>query len=427
MTPPPENLPGPELRALIDRFRTITGPPIALHRGSPERQLLVCGSSACEACAYINRFPAGNRACARSRAEAFAVARETAAPIAFVCHLGFGCASAAVPGKTGWWVTVGPFVPESAADALEFAVRRGLEAVATPDAAQGPLPFGLRDIPARPPQAMAEAALWVAESIAPRLPETPLPPPPEAVPDTEIPSTPKQPRRGRRPAESERSLTLASPDFHRIPVSLAPPAIWLAGGYRARAADAWRRRVRERARLAGKTRPDPGILFEITAGVIECCERMGAATSSAWQSLAELRQKIEADPRSGLDESSCIDLLYKIRWPAASRGMFKTLCARWMEEIRNAAPDMESAAREIGISPASLSLRLRRMLNLNYSGCRSALRLELARERLESSGASIHNVARAAGLTDPANLHRLFRRHGLPAPGLYRWLLRREE
>ena len=154
---------------------------------------------------------------------------------------------------------------------------------------------------------------------------------------------------------------------------------------------------------------------------------MGAVTSPIWQARAKLRQKVEADPRSGLDESACIDLLNKIRWSAASRGMFKILCARWMEEIRNAAPDMDAAAREIGISPAALSLRLRQMLNLNYSGCRSALRLELARERLESSPMPIRDVARAAGLTDPANLHRLFRRYGLPAPGLYRWLLRREE
>ncbi|HOJ70083.1 MAG TPA: AraC family transcriptional regulator, partial [Candidatus Hydrogenedentes bacterium] len=139
---------------------------------------------------------------------------------------------------------------------------------------------------------------------------------------------------------------------------------------------------------------------------------------------ATLREKVETDPSSAPEETRCHAIFREIHWPADSRHQFRMLCARWLEEIRNGDPDLSAAARALSIPPATLSIRLRKTIGLTYSGCRSALRLELARRELESSDKPIRLVAEAVGLSDPANLHRLFRRHGLPAPGLYRWLTR---
>jgi len=417
------------LKAIIERFRLVTGPPIALHRGEPSRQHLVIGTSPCAACAFINGFPAGARACARSRANAFAIVRDTSQPVAFVCHLGFGCATAAVPGARDHWVTIGPFIPEAAAESLEFTVRRGLQAVALPDALEGPLPFTLADITARPPQSMAEAALWVAESITALIPASPGTTATGPIQETEPGTpgfTPAPDRRVRvgRPVEDAREIPAAGLEFPRLPVSRAVPVLWLAGGSRSRALDAWQRRVREQARLAGRARPDWHTLLEITADVLEGCDRLGAQTAPAWDALATLREEVETDPSSAPEETWCHAIFREIRWPADSRHQFRMLCARWLEEIRNGDPDLSAAARTLGIPPATLSIRLRKTIGLTYSGCRSALRLELARRELESSDKPIRLVAEAVGLSDPANLHRLFRRHGLPAPGLYRWLTR---
>ena len=430
MTDSPEQIDPVRLRGIIDRFQLITGPPVALHRGDPARQQLILSTSPCAACAFINGFPAGARACARSRAGAFTIARSSGQPVPFVCHLGFGCAACAVPGAGNSWITVGPYLPEAAAEALEFSVWKGLEAVALPDALQGPLPFILTDIPVRPPRAMAEAAQWIAESIAPLVPtvETDLTAAAEchetgaAHPEPAAPAI-RRVRAG-RPAEHRREVPTAGPDFPRLPVSRAVPVLWLAGGYRARAEDAWRRRVHEQTRLSGRARPDWHILLETVTDVLEGCDRLGARTAAAWNALALLREKAASTPGPH-DEAACADLLGKIRWPAKVRTLFSALCACWLEEIRNAAPDLDTAARAAGMSPAALSQYLRKRLGLNYSGCRSALRAEAARRELEGGDKPVRLVVEAAGLSDPANLHRLFRRHGLPAPGLYRWLMRK--
>lgn len=430
MTFSPEQIDLAKLRSIIDRFRLITGPPVALHLGDPARQQILLGTTPCAACAFVNGFPAGTRACARSRAGAFTITRDSGQPVAFVCHLGFGCSACVVPGTRNCWITIGPFVSESAPESLEFSVREGLKAVAFPDALSGPLPFTLKDIPVRPPQAMAEAAAWIAESIAPLIPpvaDTDLSASTERHESVAVHSEPvtfptRRARAG-RPKENSREVPHTGLDFPRLPISRAVPVLWLAGGYRARAEEAWLRRVREHTRLAGRARPDWNILLETVSDILEGCDRLEAQTAAAWEALAALREKATSVPAVPPDEIACTELFRKIRWSAASRALFRTLCTRWLEEIRNANPDLDTTASAAGMSSAALSRYLRQRLGLNYSGCRSALRAEAAREELEVSDKPVRMVAEAAGLSDPANLHRLFRRHGLPAPGLYRWLM----
>jgi AraC-like DNA-binding protein len=82
-------------------------------------------------------------------------------------------------------------------------------------------------------------------------------------------------------------------------------------------------------------------------------------------------------------------------------------------------PDMEVAARELGISVRSLRRRLAEE-GTSYRQLTQAMLQEKACSMLRNPEETLHSVAHALGFSDPAAFHRAFRRWEKRTPGEYR-------
>ena len=95
------------------------------------------------------------------------------------------------------------------------------------------------------------------------------------------------------------------------------------------------------------------------------------------------------------------------------------LHARFDETVR-----LADVAREVAVHPAHLARAFRGQFGISVGGYVRRLRLDWAAAELERSGASLAEVALAAGFADQSHFTRAFRRYTGLTPGGYRRTMR---
>jgi AraC family transcriptional regulator len=95
--------------------------------------------------------------------------------------------------------------------------------------------------------------------------------------------------------------------------------------------------------------------------------------------------------------------------------------ARAVAEARFAEPlSLAAVARHVGVHPVHLARTFRRVHQITFSGYVRQVRIEFARRELAASGASLGDIAAAAGFCDQSHFSRLFKRHTGLTPAAYR-------
>src|SRR5438445_518526 len=107
--------------------------------------------------------------------------------------------------------------------------------------------------------------------------------------------------------------------------------------------------------------------------------------------------------------------------PLRARGGLAAAAKRRVLEMIDAALDArltsEALAREVGLSPAHFARAFRAALGRHAHEYLLARRLECARRLLETTGASLSDIAQRTGFADQAHFTRLFKRAFGTTPG----------
>ncbi|MBN2309170.1 MAG: PocR ligand-binding domain-containing protein, partial [Candidatus Hydrogenedentes bacterium] len=158
-----------DVRRVIDRAARAAAMPVSVHFvGGGEEGACPVSAGRCGACAYVAGRPGGPAACRASRLPAATTALRRNAPVAFLCHMGFGCVAApALPGvDAAFALTLGPYCPAEAPQTLSRDFRAGLaaldEAGESPEDAEMP---SLSDIPLAVSQAVPVLAAWASDEL----------------------------------------------------------------------------------------------------------------------------------------------------------------------------------------------------------------------------------------------------------------------
>jgi len=108
--------------------------------------------------------------------------------------------------------------------------------------------------------------------------------------------------------------------------------------------------------------------------------------------------------------------------PARIRGGLSAVAKRRVLEVIDAALDarltIETLAQEVGLSPAHFARSFKESLGRSPHQYLLTLRLERARRWLETTTASLSDIAQRAGFADQAHFTRLFKRAFGVTPGV---------
>jgi AraC family transcriptional regulator len=98
--------------------------------------------------------------------------------------------------------------------------------------------------------------------------------------------------------------------------------------------------------------------------------------------------------------------------------------ARALVDTHFAKPlPLVEVARRVGVHPVHLARTFRRVHQITFAGYVRHVRIEFARRELAASGASLGDIAVAAGFCDQSHFSRLFKRYTGQTPAEYRLAL----
>ena len=104
--------------------------------------------------------------------------------------------------------------------------------------------------------------------------------------------------------------------------------------------------------------------------------------------------------------------------PGAGAGCSRR--ARWSTRISPKPLPLADVARRVGVHPVHLARTFRRVHQITFAGYVRHVRIEFARRELAASGASLSDIAVAAGFCDQSHFSRLFKRYTGQTPAEYR-------
>ena len=403
-------------RTALERAGVAARMPISVHGyddGVEIGRLTGCGT--CAACTAIAATPWGRKYCGNSRANAAVVALRRGQPEPFLCHAGLACVTVPIPGQEGCpaVLTVGPYCPDGTRPAVEKAYRQRLDELSA--TARSELPAPMQDLPELDTVSAVALAEWTAETLAgTRLSRDTTSGPAETPDPVETPRGPNyRKRRYPRPV--------------RDPYQAADIAAAIAAG------DQDRMRMLVRRLLSDCSTPGRAALavcrrraVAVAGAVFEAAERLGLDTSktnAAYEDLPKLANRCEDADQLVRALTRLFAKLKRRATVRAARAplfegypeLYRFLLTRLVDPVT-----LDEAAALLGEKPDTLAKRINRKTGMSYSEFYGRLRIDKAKELLQSPALSVKDVAYRLGFNDPANFAKLFRRYENVSPSAYR-------
>jgi AraC-like DNA-binding protein len=422
MSPGPEFFELPPVRRILERAALGAGVPLSVHPFANNREgAQIASWGRCEACAYVNGTPAGERACRQSRRSGSILALGQEAPNTYPCHLGLGVVAIAPRALPGFVLTFGPYCPAAETRGIENAVCAGLSELLGEDLTEAP--FSLDDIHRTPKGALTAVAEWTAEALNREAERLNAPP---AAPE---------------PAQKKTILKRAAKTESR-PVH-EEIAVALSGGEHGPLREYLRACLDEAGERATAARRGGAVSMAVSR-LLEVCHGAGADLSAAWTAFADFAAKAPGYVADRALIDAAARVLDAAKWPSpaakpapsttqtriTAQGapqqapatirlndaeLNRILLPRFAEGVA-----LSEVAQLLGVSPSAITHRLQRRFGLSYSEYLGRLRAEKAKELLRRTRLNIAEVATRVGISDPSNLGRLFRRHVGMSPAEYR-------
>ena len=398
------------VRLLLERAACFAAAPIAIHRidDGTERACLV-SVGACEACRLVNDLRKGARRCVKCRQEAAATALSGDLIMPLFCHMGFVCVTAPLfaRGTSGFALTCGPYCPAEAAQSLPREALEGWRAIAGQTDA---LPFPLDDVHRAPARTIPAIVEWVSQELLERFETLDVPAALSVVPEPEEAAS-KRRTRARGPAYDS---------YQGRPIAAA-----LAGGNVTQARRLVKSTLQET--VSGK-RAEGGVRGARAVGLVvaalEAAECAGIDTQACWERFGDFASKARAAETEKGHVDAAMRLLRVLKREADSGAQasldYKELndivIPRLVEGIT-----LAEVAKLLGVKAPTLSQRLKRGFGLSFCQYVSRLRLELAKDLLRHrKRTTVAQVSKRVGVSDPANLAKLFRQFEGMSPTEYR-------
>ncbi len=422
MSPGPEFFELPTVRRILERAALGAGVPLSVHPFANNREgALIAGWGHCGVCAHVNAIPAGERACRQSRRTGSMLAISQELPNNYPCHMGLGVVAISPESLPGIVLTFGPYCPATEARGLESGACAGLSELLGEEVTE--LPFSLDDVHRTPKGALAVVAEWTVEALnreVERL-NTPTAAP---EPDRERPSAKRPARPESRPVHEEL-------------------AIALSGGVHGPLREYLRSCLDEAGERATATRRGGAVSMAVSR-LLEVCHGAGADLSDAWPAFADFAAKAAGYDADRALIDAAVRVLDAAVWPTPTAGNIRKAAETHKagEAIAAQTPapvrlndtelnrillphiaekvNLTEVAQQLGVSPSAITHRLQRRFGLSYSEYLGRLRAEKAKELLRRTRLGVAEVALRVGISDPANLARLFRRHVGLSPKEYR-------
>jgi len=403
----------PDVLAYLERASCAGAVPVSVHYvDHDEEGPRVVSFGRCEACRHVAGLPGGVKACRASRLSVASEALRRRIPVPFICHMGFGCVSAAaLPGTDlGYTLTFGPYCPAEAPEVLQSDALRGLDNLDAPEQT-GVFPVSLDDIRVAPTESVPALAEWAAESLDAlwRAGEEDV----DATAAPEPAETPVGPSRQRAPGPG------------RDPYQARAIAAALAGGNRPQARALVRSALAETASGKRATRAEQRARASaIAAAALEAAEAGRLDTAGAWERFNGLAEAVaNANDADGL-VSAAMDALGAVRGKPARGGTaaekrLAALDAIIRERIQDRLM-LKDVARELNENPTTITHQLQRKFGLSFTQYTNRLRIDKAKELLRRTRIGIGEVARRVGFSDASNFGKAFRRFEGMSPGAYR-------
>ncbi|MBI4556177.1 MAG: helix-turn-helix domain-containing protein [Candidatus Hydrogenedentes bacterium] len=403
----------PEAQALLARAARASGMPLSIHfLNGEEESPRTLSFGQCAICKWVSKQPGGREACVKSRVAASSAALRRRTPVPFLCHMGLACVSApALPDTDcGFALTLGPFHPSRIPEALESAVRNGLENLETeppPD-----LDSYLSDVPIASTDVAPELAEWVAADLFALWEKATR----EA--DREFSSAPEGATPGLR--KSIRPRRDQRPDVSGFPASTVAA---LLGGKRRTHARALIRAALETVSGQKKVRSRVKRVraVALAAAALEAAERAGMDTSSCWHRFSAFVEQVRVLAEDDELEAIIIALLQPLRRRnVGSSGDGLVAINRAILERLPEQPKLVDVARQVKLHPTAITHRLQRKLGLSYSQYVGRLRVERSKQLLLTTKLAVGEVGRRVGIEDAGNFSKLFRLFEGISPRQYR-------
>lgn len=390
------------VRALLARASRAAGVPLAVHYLSNGQEgPLVIGFGGCAACKYVAGLSGGKTACRASRCKVSWSSLRQGSAVAGVCHMGFGLLSLPALRNETYAITLGPFVPNDAGNAIEYDALQGLADLCGELPAS--FPVTLDDIHRAAAGSLPAMAEWLTEELerlwtATAAQQTITPP--ETSPILGNAAT----RRNIRPISPAAALATA-----------------IAGGHGKRVRALLLAEAKEsRPRRRGEKSQSGTHVLALLTETLAVCAKAGIDTDEAMKLLPEAAVALgkAVTPEEATARAfKAVAVLLRPQ-PGALRdyrGLDRLLAARLPERLT-----LAEAAEALGKSPAAISLHLQRRFGMNYSEYQACHRMERAQELLRRTQLSATAIAVRVGIDDVSNFAKLFRRHTGLSPLQYR-------
>lgn len=397
----------PETKRLLDLAAAAAAVPVCIHTGNTMRLM---GWGKCTACDWTNGRHDGKEACQACRAEAADTACRQQIPVTFVCHMGFTCVIANALKDTGFTIVLGPYLPAEAADAIEYAVLKGIQGLEKLPNRRERVPFSLADIRIVPQGAIRAATEWLLEGLRTRFEVYSRENAEEAENDLD----------GVSPTGSE-SVRPREEGGTPPPVDIAIVALALLCG-RVKEPRAFLVDVFEEAESERK--PPQASLIRTISEILDTVQNMGGHIDTAWNAYSRF-----VDEAIGLNTKE--DLLKRaekvLRCAAqACKGHFEDKACYmpgFMDLLFNdyaSGQLLTRSAESAGVAPSSITRMTEKLTGANFSEVLGRIRITQARRLLRSTAMPAAGIAVLVGIKDQSNFGKLFLRYTGCTPGGYR-------
>jgi len=397
----------PETRRLLDLAAAAAAVPVCIHTGNAMRLM---GWGKCAACDWTNGIPDGKELCQTCRIQAADTACRQQVPVTFVCHMGFTCVIANALKDTDFTIVLGPYIPAEAADAIEYAVLKGIRSLENARHGREKVPFPLADIRIVPQGAIRAATEWLLEGLRARF----------AVYSRENIEEAEEDLDGASPAQGGRT-GLQEPSATPPPVDISIEALALLCG-RVKEPRAFLLDVFEEAESEGK--PPQARLIRTISEILDAVQNMGGRIDTAWNAYSRfVDEAIKADTRE--------DLLKRaekvLRCAAqACKGHFEDKACYMPGLLDVLFSDYASgqlltrSAKSAGVAASSITRMTEKLTGANFSEVLGRIRITQARRLLRSTSMPATGIAVLVGIKDQSNFGKLFLRYTGCTPGAYR-------
>lgn len=394
-----------ETKRLLEMAAATTALPMCLHGGT---DIKISGWGGCEACKWINLYEAGETACQKARKKASQPARSQGVPITFVCHLGFTCVIITPVENNDYTLVLGPFIPSETPQGIEYAVRKGINAlkISLPDSQ--PLPFSLEDIRVIPQGSVSAAASWLLyglrNRIASWLEETKEEPPvPLAPPDEERHTTTHNDMR----VSDDVELKIAG-------VSLL---CGCSGEVRAFLTDILDESKGSQSRMHTQ-------MVRSLSEILDTIQHLGGNTHSAWELYTKFVEEVfSLNTRKKLLNE--IDkILRRISKDNADffteKYTYMPLVMKYLYQDYASEKLLSRTAEETGVASSSITRMLEKMTGASFSEVLGRIRVRQACRSIRETKMSVTGISTLVGIHDQSNFCKLFRRYRGCSPSTYR-------